>query len=168
MEIGRYSWKAGHCCFDGKSGPPRDTAWAMSEENVELVRRLLDMFAKREHEGVFELYDPDIEWDASPNLSPGGVDDLAGVYHGHEGVRNYWRRWLSAWKDIQFEVQDVLDADGEVVALIHNQRMWGRRTAASRSTSPRWAGFHDSRRQVVRWRSFRDQKSALEAAGLSE
>ena len=37
----------------------------MSEENVELVRRLLDMFARRDHEAVFEFYDPDIEWDAT-------------------------------------------------------------------------------------------------------
>ena len=33
----------------------------MSQENVELVRRLLDMFAKREHEAVFEFYARDIE-----------------------------------------------------------------------------------------------------------
>jgi ketosteroid isomerase-like protein len=33
----------------------------MSEENAELVRRLLDMFARRAHEGLFEFYDPDIE-----------------------------------------------------------------------------------------------------------
>ena len=146
----------------------RDTAWAMSEENVELVRRLLDMFANREHEAVFELYDPDIEWDASTNLSPGGVDDLAGVYHGHEGVRNYWRRWLSAWKDIQFEVQDVLDADGEVVALIHNQRMWGRHSGIPVDFPPFGLVFTIRNGKVVRWRSFRDQKSALEAAGLWE
>ncbi|MGA8927293.1 MAG: nuclear transport factor 2 family protein [Solirubrobacterales bacterium] len=37
----------------------------MSEENVDLVRRLLEMFAKREHEAVFAFYAPDIEWDAT-------------------------------------------------------------------------------------------------------
>ena len=37
----------------------------MSEENVDLVRRLLEMFAKREHEAVFVFYAPDIEWDAT-------------------------------------------------------------------------------------------------------
>ena len=101
-----------------------------------------------------------------PNLSPGGVDDLAGVYHGHEGVQNYWRRWLSAWKDIQFEVQDVLDADGEVVALIHNQRMWGRHSGIPVDFPPFGLVFTIRDGKVVRWRSFRDQKSALEAAGL--
>ena len=68
----------------------------MSQENVELVRTLLDMFARRDHEAVFEFYDPDIEWDAS-KATGFGLTDLEGVYHGYEGVRTYWRRWLQAW-----------------------------------------------------------------------
>jgi SnoaL-like domain len=50
------------------------------------------------------------------------VRTLAEVYHGHEGVRTYWRNWLSAWSDLQFEIQDVVDAGDEVVLLIRNQR----------------------------------------------
>ena len=68
----------------------------ISEESVELVRRLLG--ARREHEAGFAFYDTDIEWDAT-NLGPGsisGLADLQGVYHGHEGVRAYWRRWLDS------------------------------------------------------------------------
>ena len=34
----------------------------MSQENVEIVRTLLDGFAHRQHERAFELYDPEIEW----------------------------------------------------------------------------------------------------------
>ena len=29
------------------------------------------------------------------------ISDLRGTYHGHAGVRTYWRRWLSAWRDLQ-------------------------------------------------------------------
>ena len=85
---------------------------AMSQENVELVKRLLEMFARREHEAVFAFYDSDIEWDASNfgmESAAGVPDDLQGIYHGHEGVRTYWRRWLQAWADLEFEVDDVLE-----------------------------------------------------------
>jgi ketosteroid isomerase-like protein len=141
----------------------------MSEENVDLVRRLLDMFARRDHEGVFELYDPDIEWDASSSAELAGLmEDLRGVYHGHEGVRTYWRRWLEAWQDIQFEVQDVLDEGDEVVALIRNQRQWGRHSGIATEMPPYGLVFTIRDGKVVRWRSYPDQQSALEAAGLSE
>jgi ketosteroid isomerase-like protein len=139
----------------------------MSEQNVELVRRLLEMFARREHEAVFAYYDPDIEWDAT-NIRAFGLDDLAGVYQGHEGVRTYWRRWLQAWKDLEFDVEEVLDAGDEVVALIRNQRQWGRHSGIPVDLPPYGLIFTLRAGKVVRWRNFADQKSALQAAGLQE
>jgi ketosteroid isomerase-like protein len=143
----------------------------MSQENVELVRRLLEMFARRDHEAVFAFYDPDIEWNAETSVgsvAPGGMDDLSGVYHGHDGVRTYWRRWLQAWKDLEFEVQDVLDAGEEVVALIRNQRQWGRHSGIVTEMPPYGLVFTIRGGKVVRWRSYPDHAAALEAVGLSE
>ena len=88
----------------------------MSQENVELVRRLLEHVQRgATTRRSFEFYDPDIEWDRTAwkstavDTGVGGIARLAGVYRGHEGVRTYWRRWLEAWKDLEFEVEDVLD-----------------------------------------------------------
>jgi ketosteroid isomerase-like protein len=139
----------------------------MSQENVELVQRLLEMFARREHEAVFAFYDPEIEWDAS-QIGTMGLDDLAGVYHGHDGVRTYWRRWLQAWADMEFEVQDVLDAGDEVVALIRNQRQWGRHSGIPVDMPPYGLVFTVRAGRVVRWRNFSNQASPLEAVGLGE
>jgi predicted ester cyclase len=99
-------------------------------------------FQHRQHERAFELYDPEIEWDAS-NVGQ-LVPDLAGVYHRHEGVRTYWRRWLSAWSDLQFEIQDVVDAGDDVVLLIRNQRQWGRHSGIATEFPPYGDGVHDS------------------------
>jgi ketosteroid isomerase-like protein len=139
----------------------------MSQENVELVRRLLDMFARREHEAVFAFYDPDIEWDARAGSDFGAVGQ-SGFYRGHEGVRTYWRRWLEAWRDIQFEVDDVLEAGEEVVALIRNQRQWGRESGIVTVMPPYGLVFTIRDGNVVRWRLYPSQESALEAVGLSE
>ncbi len=137
---------------------------AMSRENVELVRGLLEAFRRRDHERAFDFYDSDIVWE--DNANP--VDDIRGVYHGHEGVRTYWREWLSAWRDLQFEVQDVRDEGDEVVALIRNQRQWGRHSGIETEVPPYGLVFTFRSGKVVRWRSFPDQATALAAVGLSE
>ena len=134
---------------------------------MEIVRTLLEGFAHRQHERAFDLYDPEIEWDAS-RMAGGLPDDVAGVYHGHEGVRAYWRNWLSAWSDLDFEVQDVVDAGDEVVALIRNQRQWGRRSGVITEVQPYGLVFTIRGGKVVRWRAYPDQESALEAAGPRE
>jgi ketosteroid isomerase-like protein len=139
----------------------------MSQENVEIVRTLLEGFAHRQHERAFELYDPKIEWDASRMVRE-LPDDVAGVYHGHEGVRAYWRNWLSAWSDLDFELQDVVDAGTEVVALIRNQRQWGRISGIVTEMPPYGLVFTIRDEKVVRWCAYPDQESALQAAGLRE
>ena len=143
---------------------PAGYSGGVSQENVKIVRELLDAFARREHERAFELYDPDIEWDASLQPAP----DAAGVYRGHDGVRTFWRRWLSAWKDLDFDVEDVLDAGDDVVALIRNQRQFGRHTGIVTEVPDYALVFTLRGGKVVRWRFFPDQRAALEAVGLEE
>jgi ketosteroid isomerase-like protein len=143
----------------------------MSQENVEVVRALAQAFQRPEVMALFasgdaelELADPEIEWDASrtANIMP----DLSEVYRGHEGVRAFWRRWLEAWRDLQFEIQDVREAGDEVVLLIRNQRHWGRHSGILTEFPPYAQVFTFRHGKVVRWRSFPDQQSALEAVGL--
>ena len=136
----------------------------MSRENVEIVRRLLTDFRQRDHERAFEYYDPQIEWDATRMAQT--IPDLAEIYHGHEGVRTYWRRWLSAWKDLEFELEDVRDGGEEIVALIRNQRQWGRHSGITTDIPPYALVFSFRDGKVIRWRSFPDQASGLRAAGL--
>jgi ketosteroid isomerase-like protein len=138
----------------------------MSQENVEIVRSLADGFQHRQHERAFEFYDPEIEWDAT-NVGQ-LIPDLAGVYRGYEGVRTYWRRWLSAWSDLHFEVQDVVDAGDQVVLLVGNQRQWGRHSGIATEFPPYGMVFTFRGGKVIRWQSYPDQESALQAAGLRE
>ena len=137
----------------------------MSQQNVEVVQDLLEAFARRDHERAFEFYDADIEWDASQQ---GVVVDARGVYRGHEGVRDYWRQWLSAWKDLQFEIEGIVDRGDDVVALIRNQRQWGRHSGIETQVPPYGLVFSFRDGKVVRWCAYPDQQAALEAAGLLE
>ncbi len=110
--------------------------------------------------------DPKVVWDASRLTEM--IPDLAGVYEGHEGVRTYWRRWFEAWSDLEFDVEDVRDAGDNVVALLCNQRQRGRNSGIWTELPPYAQVFTVRGGKLVRWRTFPDQDSALEAAGLSE
>jgi ketosteroid isomerase-like protein len=108
--------------------------------------------------------DEEIEWDAS-RLSE-MIPDLAGVYHGHKGVRTYWRDWFEAWDELEFEVDDVRDAGDDVVVLLRNQRQRGRHTQIWTELPPYAQVFTLRDGRLVRWRTFPTQESALEAVGL--
>jgi hypothetical protein len=139
----------------------------MSEENLEIVRELFDAFARRDHEAAFEYYDADIEWDAS-RAADGGASDVAGVYHGHEGVRKYWRRWLSAWEDVEATDVEFEDAGSTVVALINRQRVRGRSSGVEVETPPYALTFTFRDGKVVRWVVYPTHAEAREAAGLTK
>jgi ketosteroid isomerase-like protein len=138
----------------------------VSQENVEIIRALAESFQRRDQERAFQFYDPEIEWDASGCAEV--IPDLAGVYRGHDGVRAYWRRWLSAWNDLQFEVEAVRDAGDDVVLLIRNQRQWGRHTGIATEFPSMAMVFSFRGDKVVRVCTYTDHHAALEAAGLSE
>ncbi len=46
-----------------ESGTPRrDTAWAVSEENVEIVHRVFEAFNARDRTAALSMCDPEIEY----------------------------------------------------------------------------------------------------------
>jgi hypothetical protein len=67
------------------------------------VRSAIEAFRRRDVETMEALTSPEIEWDATRFADV--VPDLAGVYHGIEGTRHFWRSWLTAWKDIAFDYE---------------------------------------------------------------
>ena len=136
----------------------------MSEENVAIARELLEGFARRDHEAAFQYYDPEVVFDtrATGVVTP----DLADVYHGHEGIRQYWRRWLEAWADLQFEIEEIRDGGDSAVALIRNQHQWGRHSGIEVETPPYAIVFTFREGKVVHWKAFPDRAEALRSAGL--
>ena len=97
----------------------------MGRENVEIVRRLYEYFRTRDNEAAFQLLDPEIEWDARD----GGIPGLDQLYVGHEGVAVFWRSWLDAWDQIDFDVSEPVELDeNRVVAQVTRQRNRGRGT----------------------------------------
>jgi ketosteroid isomerase-like protein len=136
----------------------------MSEENVEIVRRLYDAVARRDAATVLSLYDPEVEWDGT--RSPLG--NLTGelFYHGHAGIRRMSRYWQEAWETIEYEIEELIDAGDQVISVL-TYRTRGRVSGADveQTDYPVWTIKEGKIIRVV-WLPTRAE--ALEAAGLGE
>src|SRR5207237_6066955 len=97
---------------------------AMSQENVEIVRRIYDAVARRDIVTPFEVYTEDIVWDVS-NWRVVGMG-MKPVYRGHEGVRECWREILSVFGEVDFEVEELIDAGDDRVLAVIREREIGR------------------------------------------
>ena len=144
--------------------PPRDTAWARSEENVEIVRGAIDAFNRGDYEAALAVLDEDVEWHV-PDVA--ALDAPAsGAVRGREGVSKVFGRWLGAWEPFSFEMTEIL-GHGEQVFLAGLQRGRGRHSGVDVSVPT----FHVCTlrdRRIVVMRTFSDRAAALKAAGLSE
>jgi ketosteroid isomerase-like protein len=135
----------------------------MSEENVEIVRRVYDAAARRDSATVLALYDPNVELDPSP-LEPWAGGD---IYRGHDGLRSFFREWHEAWKEIEYDYEELIDAGDEQVISVVTRRGRGRTSGVE--VEKHWAlvwTLRDGR--VLRLVWFPTRAQALEAAGLSE
>jgi ketosteroid isomerase-like protein len=138
----------------------------MSQENVEAVRRLFAAFQsvdvgnfERRLDEVREIFDPEVEWVAAPRSLLASEE-----YRGYDGVRRFWTQFLSAWDEYGVQVDELIDAGDQVVAVM---RLSGRTNELevdeARSSL---LTLRDGR--IVRIEPFASKDGALEAAGLSE
>jgi ketosteroid isomerase-like protein len=126
--------------------------------NLELLRERLGR-ASEDPEGFYEIVHPDVEWDIRDSDSP-----MAGIYHGRESVRDFYRRWTGAFSEWAYELEELIDAGDQIVAFVLEH---GRGRASGVDVAMRRANvwtFRDG--LIVRFRSFSSREAALSAAGL--
>ncbi len=84
----------------------------MSSEAVDLVRRGYEAYQSDGIEGIMAILDPAVEWRNPPD-SP-----IAGVFHGHDGVREWQRLADESFDEMDFWPRELIEApDGRVLAI---------------------------------------------------
>jgi len=136
----------------------------MSQDNIEIVRRIYEAVGHRDGITPFEFYAEDIVWDISHSRRAFLYSKP--LYRGHEGVREAWRGVLSAFGKVDFEVEELIDAGDHVVAVIREWEV-GRSSGVPVEAS-HLAVLTLADGKVTHMRIFDDRREALEAAGLSE
>jgi ketosteroid isomerase-like protein len=137
--------------------PPRDTASAMSEENVEIVRNALDAFNQGDWDATLKDAAPDFELDFSRATGP-----QHGVFRLHQ-IRGFLDEFLEPWESLRTEAAEFIEA-GEHVVMPVTRYMRGR--DGIEVTARRTWVCTIREGAVVRLCQFQEQQEALEAAGL--
>jgi ketosteroid isomerase-like protein len=134
----------------------------MTSGNVELHRRLIEMFNANDLEAWIALADPRIEWH-SRFATVGAVT----VYRGHEGLRRYASDMDDVWGgEARVEVEAYFDL-GEQTLAFYMLRARGKHSGAETSM---WfaqvARWHDGR--YFYGKAYVDREEALAELGISE
>jgi ketosteroid isomerase-like protein len=132
----------------------------MSQENVEIVRRIYEAFSSRNFDAIAQLGHPDVEW--RPYLSDLGGEPLRGV----AAVRRYLESLAAEWDELQVEAEGFREVGNTVLVFV--------RTSARGRESGAQAEIHAAHVVTLRdgmiWRhrTYVDRNEALEAVGLRE
>ena len=136
----------------------------MSEENVDLIRRMYDAWLGGRPEAFLALLEPYTDLHPDPNAYWVGVDR---VYRGPEGFTDYMRAVYEAFADYRPQIEEFLDAGDKVITLAVES---GRgRTSGAEVREFRTAHVWTVRDgKPVRLDLYLDRQDAFEAVGLRE
>lgn len=131
----------------------------MSKRNVEIVRQVSDAFDAGDWDSALAPYDEDAELDMT--RIPAGD-----VYHGPEGVRQFFGRWIASWDRFEVERLDLIDAGDAVVQI---SRITGTGKSSRAQVQMRSADvFFMQDGLIVRHVAYPDAAEALADLGLAE
>jgi ketosteroid isomerase-like protein len=132
----------------------------MSQENVEVVRRIFEQLNQGNVENVVELCDDDFLMDMSERVfNPD-------TYRGPDGIRRFYEGVTDAWESYHWDVEETRIKGDSVVAMLHCQ---GQSRMGGPTVDWRVAWLWELRQgRPVSLRFYRDRAKALEAAGLSK
>jgi ketosteroid isomerase-like protein len=140
----------------------------MSEENVEVVRRVIDAFRTGLERGdPGASFDLDVNADDFEWILAGYPFEGRSVWRGREGWVEFMRLWAEQFHDLSFQVVRLIDAGGDrVVVLVHQSG-----TGKESGIPIEWDNgvvyeLKDGR--IIRGTNYLSHAEALEAAGLRE
>ncbi len=132
----------------------------MSEENVEIVRKVIDAFDRRDLDAWLGFLSPEVVWESLP--LPGFRD----VYRGRAEARE-WRELLFEVIDYDLEIDELTALSDDRVLMAASGRGRGRGSGLPVERVS-WEVFWLADGLITRRQVFWTRDEALEAAGLSE
>jgi len=83
----------------------------MPGDRDELIRDGFRRWNRGDPSWVLENMTEDVEW------IPPATDPYSGVYRGHAGVQEFWRRWRAAVGHLRFTIQEIVEGGDQVLVI---------------------------------------------------
>ena|ERR1700676_1273617 len=133
----------------------------MSQDNVEIVRRVMRRFNEKDLDAARGDIDPDAELDYSNSDAPDSA-----VYHGYAGWRAFAQGRWEPWSERHFDVTELIDAAPDTVVVVGRMRGRGRASGVGveAHSATVWT-FREGK--VTRIKFHRTSDEALKAVGLA-
>ena len=135
----------------------------MSQENVDILKRGMECFERRDVEAAMELLDPEVEWRPAFTALLGGETT---VFRGHDGAREVMRQFWEVFSETHFEVAEIRDLGDQALAM-GTMRARGAESGAEIESPWAWL-VRSNNGKATDIRVFTDPAEAIEAAGASE
>ena len=132
----------------------------MSQENVEVVRSMIEAGNRQDWDAAFKDTAPDFEWDNSRAVGP----DSRGVWTAAEATE-FYKDGATYWESFRIEIDELI-ALGDHVVVPHTIHLRGR-DGIEVKVSTTWL-FTIRHRKIERVCMYQERTEALEAAGIEE
>ena len=134
----------------------------MSEENVEVVRRIVREINRRDIDSATDLATVDCELDFSNSRGP-----ESGVYRGRDQTRQFFNAFMEAWASLRWELEEVIELQGDRVLTVSQLQMRGHGSGVD--VTVKGASIWTIRDgKVAAQTLYQSKAEALDAAGLRE
>jgi ketosteroid isomerase-like protein len=133
----------------------------MSQENVEVVRRVYAAFAARDWEALADLCHPDLDYETL-GVAPGRL-------RGFRTITDFFDSWAGLYGEFRVEAEEIVEAGDQVVALERHSARGVKGSEAEGMVGHSFAclfTFRDGKVSPVK--EYATREEALEAAGLRE
>jgi ketosteroid isomerase-like protein len=133
----------------------------MSDEHVEVVRRIVDATNHRDPDAFVAALSPDVEWEDTLFWTEGGR-----TYRGAEEVREWLDQVWAPWEALHMEAQEITSAGDDRVVIGFELTARGKESGAE-TQAQFWTVSEIADGRIRTRRTFRDRAEAFEAAGLA-
>jgi ketosteroid isomerase-like protein len=131
----------------------------MSEGDLELIRRVLEAWSRRDLDEFLSCFDPACEVVFSPNVPE------PGPFHGRDELRGWAEGFTSAWEQQKADIEEAESAQGDLYVLVRTTSHGAGSGIEDVATFP--FVFTVRNGLITRWRGFVDGDEARQAAGLA-